>query len=234
MGTSPKHLAIIPDGNRRWAKKRGLLFSFGHRQGAKTTEKILKYALNLEIPSVTFWGCSLNNIIKRSKIEVNFLFNLFDEYFKKLAKDEDIYQKEVKINVFGQWEKLFPQKVQRSIKEAIEKTKNHKKYQLTFLLAYSGSDEMVEAIKKITKSKKLEISEKLIKNNLWTKDLPAVDLIIRTGEKSNWSHNSDGFMMWEAANAQLYFTDIFWPDFSEKELKEVIDKYQKTERRLGS
>ena len=77
MGTSLKHLAIIPDGNRRWAKKKGLLFSFGHRQGAKTTEKILKYALNLEIPSVTFWGCSLNNIIKRSKIEVNFLFAVF-------------------------------------------------------------------------------------------------------------------------------------------------------------
>ncbi len=233
METSLKHLAIIPDGNRRWAKKRGLLFSFGHRQGAKTTEKILKYALDLEIPNVTFWGCSLNNIVKRSKIEVNFLFNLFDEYFKKLAKDEDIYQKEVKINVFGQWEKLFPQKVQQSIKKAIEKTKNHKKYQLTFLLAYSGLDEMVETINKITKSKKLEINEKLIKNNLWTKDLPAVDLIIRTGEGINWSHNSDGFMMWEAANAQLYFTDTLWPDFTETELKTVIDKYHQAERRLG-
>ena len=233
MRTSLKHLAIIPDGNRRWAKKKGLPSFFGHRKGAEITEKILRAALNLEIPYVTFWGCSLNNVVKRSKTEINFLFNLFGKYFKKLAEDKDIYQKEVKINVFGQWEKLFPEKVRHSIKNAIEKTKNHKKYQLTFLLAYSGSDEMVEAIKKITKSKKLEINEKLIKNNLWTKDLPIVDLIIRTGEGINWSHNSDGFMMWEAANAQLYSTDTLWPDFSEKELKEAIEKYQKIERRMG-
>lgn len=230
----PKHVAIIPDGNRRWAKKRGLLSFFGHRAGAKTSEKILNAALDLKIPYITFWGSSKDNIIKRSKEEVNFLFKIFENEFKKLVKNKRIHANKVKINVLGEWERYFPIEVKKAIKEAIEKTKNYNDYNLTFLLAYSGKDEMIEAIKKILKSEirnpKLEIDGDLIKDNLWTKDLPLVDLIIRTGGDP---HNSNGFMMWDTADSQLYFTDTLWPDFSPEEFKKAITAYSKIERRFG-
>ena len=231
----PQHIVIIPDGNRRWAKKKGLPSFFGHREGAKTTERILKVALDLKIPYFTFWGCSVNNITKRSKTEVKFLLKLFEKYFKKLADTKEIHRQKVKVNAVGRWRELFPENVKRAIKEVINKTKNYKNHQLTFLLAYSGIDEMTAAISKIAeltlrRGSGQGIDGKLIKNNLWTKDLPPVDLVIRTGGEPHWS---DGAMMWDAANAQLYFTETLWPDFSVEEFKKAISTYQKTERRLG-
>ena len=145
----PQHIVLIPDGNRRWARKRGLPPFFGHRQGVKTLEKILKAALDLKIPYFTFWGTSLDNVTKRSSSEVNFLFKLFEWHFKKLAKVREVHQNGVRINVLGRWEKLFPEKTKKAIREAIEKTKNYKNYQLTFLMAYSGIDEMTTAIRGI-------------------------------------------------------------------------------------
>lgn len=234
----PNHIVLIPDGNRRWARKKGLPPFFGHRQGAETLEKILKAVLELKIPYFTFWGSSLDNVTKRSSSEVNFLFKLFERHFKKLVKDKEIYQSGVKINVFGRWEKLFPEKTKKAIKEAIEKTKNHKNFHLTFLMAYSGIDEMTSAIKKIAELKiknvELRTTEELIKNNLWTKDLPAVDLVIRTAsERDNWSHLSVGVMMWDIADAQLYFTKTLYPDFSVAEFKKAVEQYSQTERRMG-
>lgn len=241
----PKHIAIIPDGNRRWAKKKGLLSFLGHSKGSEIAEEIIKEAVNLKIPFITFWGCSINNIVKRPKSEVNFLFKIFEKQFKKLLEDKAIYENKIKVNVFGRWKELFPPKIISVIDEIIEKTKNHRNYQLTFLLAYSGKDEMTTAIKKIAelrikpclpagRNSELRIDEKLIKENLWTKDFPPVDLAIRTGEENdNWAHWSDGFMMWDAANSQFYFTKTLWPDFNKKEFKKAIDKFSLTEKRLG-
>jgi len=231
----PQHIVLIPDGNRRWAKKRGVPPFLGHREGAKTTEKILKAVLELKIPCFTFWGSSLDNITKRGPQEVNFLFNIFERYFKKLAKSKDIHKNFVKINVLGRWNKLFPERVKKPIRQAIEKTKNYRNYQLTFLLAYSGIDEMTDTINRIIKLKnrnrRLKIDENLIKKNLWTKDLPPVDLVIRTGGEPHWS---SGMMMWDVANAQLYFTDTLLPNFSVEEFKKAIEQYSKTERRMGA
>jgi undecaprenyl diphosphate synthase len=230
----PRHVAIIPDGSRRWAKKRGLLSFFGHRAGVKTSEKILNAALDLKIPYITFWGSSKDNIIKRSKEEVNFLFKIFENEFKKLVKNKRIHTSKVKINVLGEWERYFPAEVKKAIKEAIEKTKNYNNYNLIFLLAYSGKDEMISAIQQIANRKaqsaNLEIDEELIKNNLWTRNLPPVDLIIRTGGEP---HNSTGFMMWDTADSQFYFTNTLWPDFFPEEFKKAILSYSKIERRLG-
>ncbi len=193
-----KHIAIIPDGNRRWAKKKGLLSFLGHNKGSETAEEIIKEAVNLKIPFITFWGCSVNNIIKRSKLEVSFLFKIFEDQFKKILENKDIHKNKIKINVFGRWKELFPKKTSVVIENAIKKTKNYNNYQLNFLLAYSGKDEMVSAIQGITKIKnqneKIKINEELIKANLWTKDLPPVDLVIRTGKENNLAHWSDGFM----------------------------------------
>ena len=235
----PQHIVLIPDGNRRWARKRGLPPFFGHRQGAKTLEKILKAALDLKIPYFTFWGTSLDNVTKRSSSEVNFLFKLFERHFKKLAKVREVHQNGVRINVLGRWEKLFPEKTKKAIREAIEKTKNYKNYQLTFLMAYSGIDEMTTAIRGIAEfriqNSELRINEESIKANLWTKDLPAVDLVIRTAsERDNWSHLSAGLMMWDLADAQIYFTQTLFPDFSVAEFKKAIKQYSQTERRMGA
>ena len=235
----PQHIVLIPDGNRRWARKRGLPPFFGHRQGVKTLEKILKAALDLKIPYFTFWGTSLDNVTKRSSSEVNFLFKLFEWHFKKLAKVREVHQNGVRINVLGRWEKLFPEKTKKAIREAIEKTKNYKNYQLTFLMAYSGIDEMTTAIRGIAEfriqNSELRINEESIKANLWTKDLPAVDLVIRTAsERNNWSHLSAGLMMWDLADAQIYFTQTLFPDFSVAEFKKAIKQYSQTERRMGA
>lgn len=233
----PKHISIIPDGNRRWAKKKRLASFLGHDKGAEIVEEIIKEAVNLKIPYLTFWGCSINNITKRPKSEVVFLFKIFERQFKKILKNEDIYKNKIKINVLGRWKELFPQKTSAIIENAIEKTKNHHNYQLNFLLAYSGKDEMATAISKIAelkvKSSKLKIDDELIKQNLWTKDFPPVDLVIRTGEEDNLAHWSDGFMMWDTANSRFYFTKTLWPDFNKNEFKKAITEYSSTEKRLG-
>lgn len=235
MENLPNHIVLIPDGNRRWAKKRGLPLFLGHQAGAETTQKILQAALDLKIINFTFWACSVDNLTKRSASEVKFLCKLFEKYFKKLAKAQEIQKNQIKINVLGRWQEFFPLKAKQSVKEAIEKTRDHKKYQLTFLMAYSGLDEMTQAIKSIAaqknKNPQLKIDGDLIKNNLWTKDLPPVDLVIRTGGEPHWS---SGMMMWDIANAQFYFTETFYPAFSVEEFKKAIACYSQIERRMGN
>ncbi len=247
----PRHIVLIPDGNRRWAKKKGLPSFLGHREGAKNTEKILKAALDLGIENFTFWGSSVDNIAKRSPQEVKFLLKVFEIYFKKLAKSKYVHENGVRINVFGRWKEMFSPSAKKAIQSAIDKTRKYNKCELTVLLAYSGMDEMTSAIRNIVKlsakggslpdggrgasggksrNSKLEIDGDLIKQNLWTKNLPPVDLVIRTGGEP---HLSSGMMMWDVADSQLYFTDTLYPDFSVAEFQKAIQNYARTERRMG-
>jgi undecaprenyl diphosphate synthase len=226
----PRHIAIIPDGNRRWAKKRGLSSIFGHRKGAKTAEEIINAAMNLGVEYVTLWGCSVDNITKRDDKEVGFLFRVFEKYFKRLLADKKIYKNEVRVEMLGKWRNYFPKSGIAVMDELIKKTKKHSKRHMTFLMAYSGVDEMVSAVRSISSGKPEDIDADTIKQNLFTKDLPPVDLVIRTGGEPHWS---SGFMMWDVRDAQLYFTKTLWPAFSVKELKEAIGSYSATERRLG-
>ncbi len=232
----PKHVAIIPDGNRRWARERGLKALFGHRTGVKAFEKVLDKALELKIPYLTFWGGSWDNLTKRSKTEVNFLFKTYTEQFKRIAKDKRIHQNKVKVNVVGRWREILPKITQEVIEKAIEVTKDYHNFFLTFLLAYDGTDEMLDCIQRISKifqDKKIKITKNLIKENLWTKDLPPVDLLIRTGCEND-PHISAGFMMWEIIYSQLYFTQTLFPEFGPKEFEKIIEDYSKRERRLGT
>ena len=230
----PKHTVIIPDGNRRWAKKRGLPSFMGHREGAKNTERLLKASLDLGLENLTLWGSSVDNVTKRSSAEVKFLMKIFEIYFKNLAKRKEIHENEISIGVLGRWEEFFPEATKKAIKGAIDKTKKYKKRRLTFLMAYSGLDEMTEAVRKISqakaKDKKLKIDGELIKKNLWTKNLPPVDLVIRTGGEPHWS---SGMMMWDIANSQFYFTETLYPELSVAEFKKALENYGKTERRMG-
>ena len=236
MKNIPNHVAIIPDGNRRWARKRGIKAWLGHREGVKAFEKILDKSRELKIPYITFWGGSWDNLTKRSKIEINFLFKVYTEQFKRVADDKRIHQNKVKINVLGRWKEILPKETQEAIERAMEVTKSYNNFFLTFLLAYDGTDEMLDCVQKIAKisqDKKIKISKNLIKENLWTKDLPPVDLIIKTGCESD-PHNSAGFMMWDTIYSQLYFTQTLFPEFGPKEFEEIIEDYSKRERRLGA
>ena len=236
MKNIPTHIAIIPDGNRRWARKRGLLPWLGHQAGTKALEKILDKALQLKIPYFTFWGGSYDNLTKRSKTEVNFLFKVYTDRFRKVLKDERIHQNKVKINVLGRWREILPKATKEIIEKAIEATKNYKNFVLTFLIAYDGTDEMLDCIQQIAKKtagNPIKITKDLIKENLWTKDLPPVDLAIRTGCQGD-PHLSAGFMMWDTTYSQLHFTQTFFPDFGPKEFEKIIEDYSKRERRLGA
>lgn len=227
----PKHVVIIPDGNRRWAIQKKRPVTFGYLQGAQAVEDIIKAAHQYEIPYLTLWGSSVSNITDRSQNEVSFLFELYRQNFEKLLKNKDIVKNQVRVRVLGRWEELFPEKTKKPIRKIMESTKNHDKLHLTFLLAYSGTDEMKTAIEKIAaKNAGQKITEEVVKNNLWTHDLPPVDLVIRTGGEPHWSA---GFLMWDVAEAQLYFTKKYWPEFTPMEFKKALKYYSDTQRRFG-
>lgn len=231
----PEHVVVIPDGNRRWARQRGLMPWLGHRAGAKTSEKVAQAALDLGIPCFSLWVGSWENLTKRPKIEVNFLFELYEQYFKKLAKNKEVHKNQVKINLFGRWKEILPKNARRAAEEVIRVTKNYRQRYFNLFVAYNGTDEimaMVESILKKARDKKIKVTPELIRENLWTSQLPPVDFLIRTGSRGD-PHNSTGFMMWHCANSQLYFTKEFYPDFGYQEFVQAIKEYQKRERRMG-
>jgi undecaprenyl diphosphate synthase len=230
----PQHVVIVPDGNRRWAKEKNKPSILGHRQGAKGMQTIAEKAVSMGIPCLTIWGCSVANVTERSPQEVKFLYQLFDAYFKKLAKNKSIHKNEVKVNVIGRWDEFFPEGLKKSVRNAMKVTEKYSKHQLTLLMAYSGVDEMKFAVQAIVNMKQNphppEVTNELIKEHLWSKNLPAVDLVIRTGGEPHWSA---GMLMWDVAEARLYFTKTFWPDFDEQEFEKAVGGYSKTERRFG-
>ena len=229
----PNHIAIIPDGNRRWAKKKGLQAWQGHEEGAKNLEKVLKENLDLGVKYVTFWGSSMDNIKKRPWREKKALLDIYRKYFLRLLDNENIHKNEVQVNVIGRWEEQFPEALKKIIYKCIRKTEKYKKHFLNFLLAYSGDDEMIQATNSILekyKGKIKRITAKMIKDHLMTRDLPPVDLLVRTGGEP---HNSAGFMMWDIANAQMYFSEVLWPDFDEKKMREAVLDYGRRGRRFG-
>jgi len=232
----PQHVVAIPDGNRRWAKKRHLNPWLGHRAGVKTAEKIFLTVRDLNLRCFSFWGMSKDNFQKRPSREVKYLLEIFRVMFAKLKKEKDLYRLKIKVNIFGAWPQIFPERIKKPMIEVIEATKKHDQRHLNFLIAYDGKDEILSAIKSIIsqskKKKDLKITQDLVKANLWTKDLPSVDLIIRTGVEND-PHLSGGLLMWDSGNAQLYFTSLCWPDFGPDEFKKAIKDFQQRERRFG-
>jgi tritrans,polycis-undecaprenyl-diphosphate synthase [geranylgeranyl-diphosphate specific] len=230
----PKHIAIIPDGNRRWAKKHLLDVWLGHKKGTERLDKLLGVVIELNIPHLSFWGSSKDNLKKRPAREVKFLLDLFKRKFLELSENEIVHGNRIKINIFGSWREQFPRDVKASLDKAIKNTKNYSTFFLNFFIAYSGTDEVLGAVrciaKKARENSSLKINQDLLKSCLLTCDLPPVDLMIRTGGEP---HLSDGFMMWETANSQLYFSDKLWPDFNEQDLRKAIEDYSKRGRRFG-
>lgn len=232
----PNHAVIIPDGNRRWAKKRGLSPWQGHLAGAENTEKLVKAAFDMGIKCFSLWGGSWANLTERSKMEIKALFGIYERYFNKLAKSKEIYKNGVRVNIIGRWKEISPKKCAQAAEKLINATKNHSQYLLNIFIAYNGTDEMLAAIKGIVKegrqNKELKIDEDLLKKHLWSGELPPVDFLIRTGSDKD-PHNSAGFMMWNCANSQLYFTKEFYPGFDEKKFTKSIKDFAKRQRRFG-
>lgn len=228
----PNHIAIIPDGNRRWAKARNLEPWEGHEAGAKNLEILVRLASKKGINCLTFWGSSRDNLTKRPLEEKMALLDIYERYFKKLIEGKEIYENETRINILGRWEEQFPDPLKNILREGIEKTRHFKKKILNFMLAYEGDDDMVQAVQNIIEhcEKGMKVTADAIKKNLMTKDIPSVDYLIRTGGEP---HNSAGFMMWDVADAQLYFSEKNFPDFGEKEFEEALEDYSRRQRRFG-
>lgn len=227
----PNHIAIIPDGNRRWAKEKGLPAFVGHQSGAKKFEELLQKALAMDIKFLTFWGASFDNVTKRSEEEIACLFEIFLDYFARLANEPKVHEQRVKVSVLGRWEEVFPDNLKEVVRNLTEKTKDYNAYHLTFLMAYNGGDEMIECIKSI-KDKDVEVTDESIKAHLWTRDLPSVDFLIRTGCGDD-PHNSAGFMMWHTAYSQLAFLNEFFPEFGAEKFEKVVMDFEQRERRRG-
>jgi len=232
LANIPKHIVIIPDGNRRWAKERGLAPWVGHEEGAKVFKKILRIAQKLGIKYITFWGSSIDNLTKRPLAEKKALIKIYYKYFREILGSREILENKVRVRVLGKWQEQFPTPLVKIIDNCLKLTKNFSRFNLTLLLAYNGDDEMLGAIQEILKNKidPKKVSQQVLKNHLMTKELPPVDLLIRTGGEP---HLSAGLMMWDLRNAQLYFTKTKWPDFSAAELQKAIRDYGSSERRFG-
>jgi len=231
----PRHIAIIPDGNRRWAAKHNLPSSLGHEEGTKALKNVLETIYDLRIYCFSFWGASEANLRKRSLREVQTLEKMYEVNFKKLAEDSRVHEEQVRINIFGQWEKLLKREAAKhSIRMVMKATEKYNKYLLNFFIAYDGISDMLSAIERITRevhnTPELLITQELVKANLLTRDLPPVDLLIRTGGEP---HLSAGFMMWDISDAQLYFTEKYWPEFTGEDLRKAIGDFQKRQRRYG-
>jgi len=229
-----EHIAIIPDGNRRWAQQNGKTSEEGHKQGFERTRQIIEKAFYEDVRCLTFWGASMNNLTKRPENEIKHLYKGFYSYLNNLLTYKEIHNQQVQVNILGLWEQLFPASLQEVIKKVIGATQHYTKRKLNFLLGYNGDEEMMQAIQKIVEKSKnnpdLVITPELIKQHLYTKDLPPVDLLIRTGGEP---HNSVGFMMWDTANTQYYFTDTHYPDFGMEEFDTAVNEYYQRGRREG-
>lgn len=224
----PKHIAIIMDGNRRWAAKNGLGAVAGHKQAAKKAiEPLVEQAAKLGIPYLTFWAFSTENW-KRDKQEVEGLFKIFREVLTD--KVDRLNEKGVRVRYIGDIEK-FPADICNKVKEGIEKTKNNQVITVSFALNYGGRDEILRAVKKAICAgvKSEELTEETFSSFLDTAGIPDPDLIIRTGGQLRLS----GYLPWQGIYAELYFTSILFPDFSPEELDRAIIDYQERDRRFG-
>ncbi|KVV14479.1 isoprenyl transferase [Flavobacterium sp. TMP13] len=227
----PQHLAIIMDGNGRWAKQQGFLRAFGHENGTKSVKNTIETCAKMGIKYLTLYAFSTENW-NRPKLEVEALMKILINSLKKEL--ETLNRNNIKLNAIGNLDKL-PKKAQKELFDVIEKTKNNNQLTLTLALSYGSREELVNAIKVISDKVKNNIisidniDDSIINEHLYTQNLPDVDLLIRTSGE----HRISNFLLWQIAYAELYFTNVLWPDFKEEHLYEAIISYQKRERRFG-
>ncbi|GAA4937827.1 isoprenyl transferase [Algibacter agarivorans] len=227
----PKHIAIIMDGNGRWAKQKGMLRAFGHENGTKSVKQTVEACAELGIENLTLYAFSTENW-NRPKLEVQTLMKLLVSSLKKEIKT--LQDNNIKLAAIGNLNSL-PKKVYQELFEVIENTKQNTRMTLTLALSYGSREEILNTVKEISIKVKNNIispeniEESIINEHLYTRNLPDVDLLIRTSGEQRISN----FLLWQIAYAELYFTSVLWPDFTKQHLYEAIIEYQKRERRFG-
>ena len=216
------HIAFIMDGNGRWGKKKNKGRNFGHIKGVETVKKIVKSSISLKIPILTFFVFSSENW-KRPKTEIVFLFKLIKNYFSK--EIDKVINQGIKINILGDITKLSPD-LKKILTKSVKFTKKNKTIIVNLAINYGSKDEILSASKKVKK----KINIKSFEKNLYTKNMPNPDILIRTGGHQRLSN----FMLWQLAYAELFFIKKLWPDFNSVDLKRIIKKYFKTKRNFGA
>lgn len=227
----PEHLAIIMDGNGRWAKLKGLLRYKGHESGSKAVQEVVEGCAEIGIKNLTLFAFSTENW-KRPEVEVSLLMKLLVSSLKK--EIATLKKNEIKLNAIGNL-KTLPPTPYRELLKVMEETKNNKKMTVTLALSYGSREEIIKTVQEISDKVKNnlisphDIDETVINNHLYTRNLPDVDLLIRTSGEQRISN----FLLWQIAYAELYFTDILWPDYTKTDLFEALLDYQNRERRFG-
>jgi len=223
----PNHLGFIMDGNRRWAKKHGLPTLEGHRRGFNKVKDLVDNCLELEIPHITVWAFSTENW-NRGETEIAYLMDLFREMFTKYHKE--LKEKGVKILFAGRLSD-FPEDVQESARTAVRETAHNNKLTLNIALSYGGRPEIVDMVKQIINDGLVseDITEEKLSEYIYEKGQPDVDMIVRTSGEQRHS----GFMLWQSAYAEYVWLEECWPDFNQQSLQNVIDEYNRRERRYG-
>lgn len=227
----PKHIAIIMDGNGRWAKQQGMIRAFGHQNGTKSVNQIVEACSDINVTHLTLYAFSTENW-NRPKYEVDALMTIMVNSLKKELPT--MMEKNVQVTAIGNIDKL-PSNVRKVINEVIDKTKNNKKIRLSLALSYGSREELTQVVKEIAFKVKNNIisidniDALIINEHLYTHDMPDVDLLIRTSGE----HRISNFLLWQIAYAELYFCDVLWPDFTPQHLFEAVINYQNRERRFG-
>ena len=227
----PNHVAIIMDGNGRWAKKIGKKRAFGHENGTKSVKECINQSIKLGIKNLTLFVFSTENW-NRPKFEVNALMDLLVYSIDK--ERVSIIENNIKLNVVGDLDSL-KNKAKSKLESIISETKNNKKLNLNLAISYGSKQEIVNAIREVSNKVKnniisvKNIDENIINEHLYTRNLPNVDLLIRTGGEKRVSN----FLLWQIAYAEMYFTDVLWPDFKKEDFLDALEDYQKRERRFG-
>lgn len=219
-----KHIGFIMDGNGRWAKKRAMPREYGHRFGADTFEKIMEYCGNMGIKATTFYVFSTENW-KRPKKEVDAIMGLLSKYLSDCEKKLEKHN--VRFIFLGD-KSVFPEDMKKKMIEIEERSASHE-YIVNLALNYGGRDEIVNAVNNLISKGKKDVTEQDITESLYTRESPELDLIVRTGGDMRISN----FLLWQSAYAELYFTDVLWPDFSTKDVDEAVENFMKRKRRFG-
>ena len=217
------HVAIIMDGNGRWGVKHKNSRNLGHKAGLKTVEKIIKTTIHQKIKYLTLYAFSTENW-KRPKIEVNYLLNLLENFLSQ--KINELNKQNIKLKIIGK--KKFSKKLNKILSVSEKKTSKNKRLQINLAINYGSKNELINAIKLLNKNKSI-INEKNLVKNLYTKNIPDPEILIRTGNTNRLSN----FLLWQLAYAEIFFVKKLWPDFKENDYVKILDKFKKIKRNFG-
>ena len=220
----PKHVAIIMDGNGRWGLENKKSRNLGHKAGLETVGKIIKSSIQNKVKYLTLYAFSTENW-KRPYIEIKFLLNLLESFLNE--KIDELNENDIRLKIIGEIKK-FPKKIQNNLKLAQKKTEKNKKLELILALNYGSKSEIVNVIKLI-KSKKIKVNEMTVDKLLYTKGIPNPDILIRTGDTNRLSN----FLLWQLSYSEIFFVKKMWPDFNERDYKNIIEKFKKIKRNFG-